>query len=174
MWCGLWSNCSCEIHASGCRVSLSAPLKGRLVSRDPASAFQQHVSMCHNNGKMNHWLEARTHTHTHSLSPLQTPFGSRHVCKVLKSESGQQGDCSHWPQKWGLHRERNKYKVAKTLKGNLLQLFYSFTSLSFLFFLTFTARWISPLSLYFLLTVSMRQRFKLDRFSCHFISFKYH
>lgn len=51
-----------------CRVSVSAPLRGRLVSRDPASAFQHHVSMWYNNGKMNHWLKAHAHTVTEPIA----------------------------------------------------------------------------------------------------------
>lgn len=57
---------------------------------------------------MARWIIGQRHTRTHSLKPLLTPFGSRHVCKVLKSESGQQGDWSYWPKKWGFHRESNK------------------------------------------------------------------
>lgn len=79
---------------------------------DPASAFQHHVSMWYNNGKMNHWLEA----HIHTLNPLLTPFGSRRACKVLKSESGLRGDWSYWPQKWGLHRQSNKYRLLRHWK----------------------------------------------------------
>lgn len=113
MWYELESHCYPPgIHTSGCRFSISAPHRGRLVSRDPASAFQHHVSMWYNNGKMNHWLEA----HIHTLNPLLTPFGSRRACKVLKSESGLRGDWSYWPQKWGLHRRSNKYRLLRHWK----------------------------------------------------------
>lgn len=50
------------IHTAGSRVNVSAPLRGRLVSWDPAGGFQHHVSMWYDRGKMNHRLKAHTHT----------------------------------------------------------------------------------------------------------------
>lgn len=159
------------MRTSGWKVSLSAPPRGRLVNRDSASAFQHHVSMRYNSGKMNHWWKA--HTHTHSLNPLLTPFGSRHACKVLKSKSGLQSDWSHRPQKWGLHGESNKYWLLRHWQETcccfsiLSQVFIVFPPL-------LGTHWNSLVSLRFPSRVSMRQRFTFDRFLCHLISLKYH
>lgn len=165
--------CSLQSHQH-CKKSITVPLaagsasvqplRGWLVSRYPANAFQHHVSMWYNNGKMNHWPQA--HTHSHSLNPLLTPFGSRHVCKVLKSESGRQGDWSYWPQKWGLRTKSNKYRLLRHRKETCccfsilsqVCLFFSFCSLKFL------TRAFS--------TVSLRHQFTFDRFLCHPISLR--
>lgn len=47
-----------------------------------AGAFQRRVSIGH------HWFKAHMCA---VVNPLLTPFGSRHVCQVLKSESGRRG-----------------------------------------------------------------------------------